>query len=127
MGRRDVDDFPFGYLADDRSQDRMNKSESGTRVRDDRPRRSSGSREIEKLLIIAVVLTILFVVLLTAAIVVGANKKKAAKVESSGTTTFKQTVDGQQSYAVDSSGTTGPTVQIIDVTDPTQLAVVQIG
>ncbi len=129
MGRRSADDFPFEYLADDRTMDRTKRTESGTRVRDDRPRRRSGSREIEKLLIIAVVLTIVFAILLTAAIMVGAEKKKDRKAETSQTTARKSD-ESLESGQIEPGGTTlatGPTVQIIDATDPTQLTIVQIG
>ncbi|MDD4096469.1 MAG: hypothetical protein PHP22_09540 [Oscillospiraceae bacterium] len=126
MGKRDVDDFPFAYLADNKTPVQKNRPEGGTRVRDDRPHRRSGSREIEKLLIVAIVLTIMFIILLTAAIMVGANKKKEKQAETSGTTTG-QTVEGQTTSAIGQSDPIDSTTQIAVVTDPTQLAVVQIG
>lgn len=126
MGKRDVEDFPFAYLADKKSPNRSVRTEAGARVGGGRPGRRSGSREIEKLLIISVVLTIIFIVLLTAAIIVGTNKKKEDQAKAT-TITSTQTDGEIQSSSINQVVPNETTTQIAEGSDPTQLSVVLIG
>ncbi|MDD3959279.1 MAG: hypothetical protein GX099_04010 [Clostridiaceae bacterium] len=119
MGKRDVDDFPFAYLADQQSEVRGKRPDTATRAGSAQRRRNSA--EIERLLIISVVLTLVFVILLVAAIVIGNEGKNKDRVNAATSITTAMTGETTQNGSSNIT-TTAPVAE----TQQTQVAVIQL-
>ena len=126
MGKRDVDDFPFAYLADKQSPNQGRRPESGGRSDGARNVRRPASREIEKLLIISIVMTVLFLILLTASIVVGLKNRDEEQAQATQTSLIPNSGSELSSEASGQDSLNGEATQMTEGAEQTQLSVIHI-
>ncbi len=126
MSKRDVDDFPFAYLAEKQSPNQGRNPGSGGRYDSGRNIRRSASREIEKLLIISLLLTALFVVLLVISITVGMKNKKEAEAKVAATSTASLNGSETDTSSAGQVTVTAQETNNAETTGSTELSVIHI-